>query len=201
MLKLIPLLALLVLSACASAPPKQQSDACEIFSQNRSWYKATRKTARKYGVSQGLQLAFIRQESGFRHNAKPARGKFLFVFPGKRPSSAKGYAQALDQTWDKYRRETGRRGASRKNFKDATDFIGWYARESRQRAGISLNDPYNQYLAYHEGQSGFSRGSYNQKPQVKRIARSVAQTAATYDAQLAQCRRKFNRGVPFVPGI
>lgn len=202
MMRFVLFLALfLSVAACATKPPENQANACEIFEENRSWYKATRKVEKKWGVPISLQLAFIRQESAFRHNAKPARGKFLFVFPGARPSSAKGYAQALDTTWDTYRKETGNRRANRKNFADATDFIGWYVSESHDRAGIAKNDAYAQYLAYHEGAGGYMRGTYKSKPNVKRIATGVARTATNYETQLDRCEAKFRRGIPLVPFI
>ncbi len=190
-----------LLAACATKPPDDIGNACEIFRDKKGWYKATRKVEKKWKMPIAVQLAIIHQESSFKHDVRPARKKFLFVFPGRRPSSAYGYAQALDTTWDNYRKETGRRGADRDNFKDAVDFIGWYGDLTRRRAGVSPSDAYNQYLAYHEGQTGFIKGTYRKKPQVRRIAKAVAQNAARYDAQLSRCEREFRRGIPFIPFI
>jgi hypothetical protein len=81
-----------------------------------------------------------------------------------RQSSAFGYSQALDRTWEEYQAETGNRRARRDDINDATDFIGWYTNKSRERNGIPLTDARNQYLAYHEGHNGFARASYNAKP-------------------------------------
>lgn len=199
---LLPLLLLFgALSACASAPPDRIGDACEIFKEKRSWYNATRKAEKKYGTPQALQLAIIRQESSFRHDAKPPRGKFMFVFPGKRLSSARGYPQALDGTWEIYQKETGDRGANRKNFKDATNFVAWYVNRTAKKTGIPANDPYRQYLAYHEGAEGYLRGTYRAKQQVKDAAERVEWVYSTYDAQLQQCGRKLRRGIPLIPGI
>ena len=75
-------------------------------------------------------------------------------------SSAYGYAQALEGTWDDYRRSTGRRGADRDDFADSSDFIGWYMHGANRVNGVAMHDAYNQYLAYHEGKAGFARGSY-----------------------------------------
>ena len=197
----LALMAVLALSACATTPPENQDNACRIFEQNRSWYKATRRVEKKWGAPISLQLAFMKKESSFDRKARPPRGKFLFVFPGARASSAKGYAQALDMTWDTYRNDTGNRGARRSNFADAADFIGWYVDQSAKRAGIAKGDPYNQYLAYHEGQGGYTRGSYKKKPAVKRRALQVASFAQTYEAQLSKCEKKFRRGIPLVPFI
>jgi hypothetical protein len=41
--------------------------------------------------------------------------------------------------------------------------MGWYMHKSYKRNGISKSDVYNQYLAYHEGHSGFRRGTYKRK--------------------------------------
>ena len=50
---------------------------------------------------------------------------------------------------------TGKINPSRANFSDVTDFIGWYSEQTEKMLGISKNDYYNQYLAYHEGHSGW----------------------------------------------
>ena len=65
--------------------------------------------------------------------------------------------------------------------------MGWYMSKSRERLGISLSDTRNQYLAYHEGRTGYSRGSYRGKPWLMRIAGEVEQRSYTYNAQLAFC--------------
>ena len=54
-----------------------------------------------------------------------------------------------------YKSKTGNKNASRANFYDISDFIGWYTTQSENIVGISKNDFYNQYLAYHEGHGGW----------------------------------------------
>ena len=70
---------------------------------------------------------------------------------------------------------------------DATDFMGWYFAETNERLGISLSDTRNQYLAYHEGRTGYARGSYRQKSWLMRISNEVASRAVLYDTQLRSC--------------
>ncbi|MCV5991417.1 hypothetical protein OFO94_35690, partial [Escherichia coli] len=77
-------------------------------------------------------------------------------------------------------------GGSRTNFDDSIMFVGWYTHETRRQLGISLWDPYNQYLAYHEGRGGYKRGTYKRKPSLMKVARRVEQTAKTYGWQLKQ---------------
>ena len=108
-----------------------------------------------------------------------------------RQSSAYGYAQALDGTWEDYQRDQRRFSARRDRIFDAADFMGWYMNKTRERNGVPLADARNQYLAYHEGHTGFSRGSYRRKAWLMRISGEVAARAATYDAQLAVCGRRW----------
>ncbi len=175
----------ILLQGCASAPPKpprQPDDACAIFTEKPKWHKAARKAERRWGVPVPIQLAIIRNESSFRHDARPksASGRVL--------SSAYGYPQAIDGTWDWYREQTGNRRARRSDFADAADFIGWYASISRRQLGISMWDAYHQYLAYHEGHTGFQRGDYRRKHWLQRYAQQVDQHARTYGEQLRRCR-------------
>jgi len=188
------------LAACAT-PPKTVRNACEIFEETGGWYKATRKAEKRWGLPKATQLAIIRAESGFDDDAKPARGRFLFIFPGKRPSSAYGYSQATDGTWDLYKRSTGNSGADRDDFDDAADFVSWYGRQSNRRAGVPMSDPYRQYLAYHEGWGGYSRGSYRGNGALQAKARRVAAASATYQSQLNRCEKRLRRGIPLIPFI
>ena len=140
------------------------------------------------------KLAIIHQESTFDFNARPPREKLLGVIPWKRPSDAYGYAQALESTWDRYQKETGRRWADRDDFGDAIDFVGWYTDKSQQVAGISKWDPYNQYLAYHEGQGGYMKKSYQYKGDLKKVARRVDHRAKEWGAQLSRCEEDLDTG-------
>ena len=111
------------------------------------------------------------------------------MIPIGRQSSAYGYSQALDGTWEEYQQETGNRRAKRDNIRHATDFMGWYMHNSSRRLGISKGDATGQYLAYHEGRSGFARQSYLGKPWLVRVASNVGQRAQMYRAQLVSCRK------------
>lgn len=53
---------------------------------------------------------------------------------------------------------------------------------------MPLTDVYSQYLAYHEGRSGFARGSYRQKGWLPDVARDVEAWAVRYEQQLQGCR-------------
>lgn len=182
-------------SGCAAVePPRQVEDACAIFADKPDWWRAAKRTEKRWGASPALQLAIIRQESGFNAEARPPRqGGFLF-FPGRRPSTAFGYAQALETTWSQYQSETGRTGADRDEFDDASDFVGWYVRTSIDRLRIGRNDARAHYLAYHEGHGGYARGTYKSKAWLLRVAAEVDANARAYDRQLDRCEGKLNRG-------
>jgi len=178
---------LLLAGGCATTPPSNLDDSCEIFREKDDWYDATRDTYEKWGVPIHVQLAIIHQESSFRHDAKAPRDHLLWVIPWGRKSSAYGYAQVKDSTWDWYKEKTGNRGADRDDFEDAVDFIGWYGNMSYRRLGISKWDAYNQYLAYHEGHGGYERGTYRKKSWLVGVARKVERRAKRYHTQLLRC--------------
>ena len=67
--------------------------------------------------------------------------------------------------------------------------MGWYMDATARRLGIAKSDAQNQYLAYHEGRTGFARGSYNGKPWLINVAAKVGQRARRYDDQLRLCRK------------
>ncbi|MDJ0939502.1 MAG: transglycosylase SLT domain-containing protein [Woeseiaceae bacterium] len=181
-------------AGCASSPPENVEDICAIFEDKRGWYKAAKKSEDRWGTPKHIQMAIIRQESSFDFNARPPRTKLLGVIPWKRPSNAYGYAQALESTWDWYQKDTGRRWADRDDFDDAIDFVGWYTNKSSTAAGISKWDPYNQYLAYHEGQGGFKKGTYRNKRWLKDTARKVDYRAREWGAQLKRCEDDLDSG-------
>ena len=196
---LILLVVGLALTACGHRPPDQVENACLILEDNRSWWREVQRTERRWGISPGVQLAILKRESSFNAHARPARRRLLGFIPGSRPSSAYGYAQALDSTWDWYRNETGRGGADRDDFGDAVDFIGWYSMQSRNLSRISLDDPRSLYLAYHEGHGGFNRRSYAGKAWLLRAASQVESDARNYDAQISRCQSRLDRGwIPFL---
>lgn len=187
-LRLSLVLGLLMLAACSTAPPRNINNACAIFSEYDDWFDDASEASRRWGVPVPVLLAIIRQESSFQSDAQPPRSRILWIIPGPRPSSAYGYSQALDGTWDWYLQATGNHGADRDDFEDAVDFVGWYVNETWRRNGVAKNDAYRQYLAYHEGHGGYARGTYRQKPWLLKVARKVSQQADRYRAQLAQCQ-------------
>jgi hypothetical protein len=171
-----------------SSPPRNLNDACSIAEQRPKYMKAFKATERRWGVPVHVQMATIYQESRFRGDARTPYRFALGVIPMGRQSSAYGYSQALDGTWDDYRAETGRRSAKRDRIRDATDFMGWYMNKSREKNGIPLTDARNQYLAYHEGNTGYARGTYNSKSWLVRVADDVQSRSNLYAAQLSSCR-------------
>ncbi|WP_419741242.1 lytic transglycosylase [Ruegeria sp.] len=170
-----------------SRPPRDLDNACAILRHHPAYVKAFRTTERRWGVPVYVQMATIYQESKFIADARPPRRYVLGVIPRGRQSSAYGYAQALDGTWNEYRRKTGRRTARRDRIRDAADFMGWYMNNTRDRNGIPLTDARRQYLAYHEGQSGYARGSYTSKPWLLRVASDVGERSMMYQSQLGRC--------------
>ncbi len=182
-------LVLVLVASCGSnrSAPRNLNDACSIVDQRPSYLKAFKRTERRWSLPIHVQMATIYQESTFNRKARTPM-RYRMGFPIGRQSSAYGYAQALDGTWKEYKTDVGRRFAKRDDIRDATDFMGWYMNNTRKRTGVPLDDARNQYLAYHEGQTGYLRGSHRGKPWLLDVARRVEERAAMYRRQLANCR-------------
>ena len=184
---------LLLVSACGGgnySAPRNLENACSIVKERPAYLKAMKRAERKWGVPVHVQMAIIYQESKFIGNNRTPIQYTLGVIPMGRQSSAYGYAQALDATWQEYQRAEGGRGAKRDDIKDAADFMGWYMNQTKEELGVALTDARNQYLAYHEGRGGYARGTYRGKSWLMRIANQVDARANTYQQQLAGCRRR-----------
>jgi len=189
-----PVMLFILPTACTTTPPNELDNICEIFYEKEGWYKKAKKSSRKWGSSVPVMMSFVHQESKFRAKAKPPRTKILWVIPGPRPASAYGYAQATDETWRVYKKDTGKWSADRNNFADAMDFIGWYNDQSYRKNRIKKSDTYHLYLAYHEGQGGFKNRSFKKKKWLKDVAHTVSRRANVYTEQLKKCEKKLNRG-------
>lgn len=174
-------------AGCSATKPSRPNDVCTIFEENPDWYEDAQSSYQKWGVPVPIQLAVIHQESRFEADSRPPRGSFLWIFPGARPSSAYGYGQILDATWDRYVESSGSFFSDRDDFADVTDFIGWYGSIGERRYGIPRTDPYAFYLAYHEGHAGYTRGSYKRKRKLLEVANKVAKLSRQYERQLEVC--------------
>lgn len=187
-LKSLALLA--YVSACGSSnysAPRDLDNACSIVRERPHYLAAMKKSERRWGIPVHVQMAAIYQESKFIGNARTPHQFALGVIPMGRQSSAYGYSQALDGTWDEYRTSTGRRGAKRDNIDDATDFMGWYMSQAVERMSVEPYDAETLYLVYHEGFTGFKRQSYLSKAWLVRVADEVGARSQTYAMQLAAC--------------
>ncbi len=184
---------------CASTPPANPADVCDVFVEKRSWYRDAERASQRWQVPVSVLMAFTYQESSFRARARPPRRRLLGVIPWTRPADAYGFAQATDAAWSDYTQATGRRGASRDNFGDAIDFVGWYNDQSYRRNQIEKSDAYRLYLAYHEGHGGYSRQTHADKTWLLDTARTVASRADTYGSQLLGCERQLQRGRSWWP--
>ena len=186
----ILLLAFLSISGCATSPPKNINNSCEIFREKDDWYDSAKQSFKKWGVPIHVQLAIIHQESRFTHDAQTDMEYFLGFIPIGRKSDAYGYAQVKDNTWEWYMKKTGNWGADRDDFEDVTDFIGWYINYTYKTLGISKWDAYSQYLAYHEGHGGYKRKTYLKKKWLIKVAQKVKNRASRYRAQLGKCQKE-----------
>ena len=183
---------LLFLASCGGgnfSAPRNLDDACSIVRQRPTYLSAMKAAERKWGIPVSVQMATLYQESKFIGNARTPHRYALGVIPMGRQSSAYGYSQALDGTWEEYQQDQHRRGARRDNIRDASDFIGWYMSETSRSLGIPRSDAENQYLAYHEGRNGYAAQSYKSKRWLVDVAQRVGNRADMYHNQLLTCMR------------
>ncbi len=181
---------LMMLASCGGgnfSAPRDLDNACAIAQERPAYLRAMEATERNWGVPVHVLMATIHQESRFVGNARTPYRWALGVIPMGRQSSAYGYSQALDGTWGEYQDEVNR-GARRDRIEDATDFMGWYMSQSEKGLGISKTDASSQYLAYHEGRTGYANESYRDKPWLMEVAAEVGNRAAMYEQQLLSCR-------------
>lgn len=195
----LPLLGLLVatwatlrFSLLAPAPPANTDDLCEIFREHPVWYDYAKESERRWGTPVATQIAFVYYESSFRSHAQPPRSRLWGFIPWARPTSAYGYAQALDPAWREYLEANGDGWFTvRTDMEHALDFVGWYNHLTHRQLGISFYNPRSLYLAYHEGRGGFSRQTYARKPDITALAARVQKRAFRYDIQLQSCEQEF----------
>jgi hypothetical protein len=183
----LPLAALLTLGGCATAPPRNTGNLCQVFDEYPGWYHDARDAQKRWGTPANVLMAFVQRESGFRQKARPDRPWFLFI-PLPRRSSAYGYAQAQDPVWKEYRKENGGWFKRRTDMEDALDFLGWYTDRIHRELGISKWDPKHLYLAYHEGIGGYRSGHWKRDRHLLGTADEVDRRAREYGAQLRHCR-------------
>lgn len=197
------ILSALVLTGCATRQPENVDNICEIFQDKRGWYRHAKRAESNWGTPVYVSMAIMRQESTFVSNARPPRRKLLGFIPWRRPSTAYGYAQVKNETWDWYRERAGNPGARRRNFADAIDFVAWYGHITAQINNVPRTDARRLYLNYHEGHGGYQRGSYRSKGWLQDVAQRVETNANTYQRQLEQCEHRLRRPlwrrlIPFV---
>lgn len=184
-----------MLAGCASlsSPPQPSNpeNICAIFKEYPSWFYDTQRTARRWGIPAAVQMAIMYQESSYNSEARPPRTMILWIIPWKRPSTAYGYSQALDGTWEMYKHSAKHYWVSRNDFADASDFIGWYSHQTYLQSGIPKYDAYQLYLAYHEGWTGYNEGTYKAKPWLMVAAQKVKTRSIVYQRQLNGCRNEF----------
>ena len=184
----LALLAAALLVACTSRPLSNTEDLCTIFKERPRWYRDALASESHWRIPTPVMMAVVNKESSYVAKARPPRERLLGIIPGKRPSSAYGYAQATDEAWSDYLRETGNRSADRDDFADAIDFVGWYLNRSHRHLHIDAGDARTLYLTYYAGMGGYARGTWRNNEWLKDAAVRVAKRANRYERQLANCR-------------
>ncbi|QCE34822.1 hypothetical protein FAI40_05350 [Acetobacteraceae bacterium] len=176
------------IQGCTPPPPRYPENICAIFNERRAWYRAAEESAQKWEIPVSVTMSIIYQESGFRGQVGTRRNRLFGVIPipTSHITSAYGYAQAENGVWDEYQKAQGE-WLRRHRFRDSFDFVDWYITGASKRLSLEKTDAYNQYLAYHEGISGYRRKLYENKPEIKKVAEIVQARADQYEIQYHAC--------------
>ncbi|MDA9832721.1 transglycosylase SLT domain-containing protein [Gammaproteobacteria bacterium] len=180
----------ILMTGCQSPEVKQFDNACDFLAKKSDWYRYVAESHSDWGVSSGLILAVIHQESSFKAEAGHKTKYLLGFIPWGRISSAYGFAQAKDAVWGEYMAERGGLLTERSRFKDAADFVGWYLNRLSKQLNIDKSDGYRLYLAYHDGPTGYRKKTYKAKDWLIKVAKKVSDQAKNYDSQISRCRFK-----------
>ena len=170
-----------MLVACSEGQVDASANACQIMQDHTKWKRALEQSQKDYDVAPSVVLALIHQESKFNATAKSSS------------STAYGYAQAINATWQSYVTTTGHSSAKRNNFKDSADFVGWYLSDLSASLDISKSNVNDLYLAYMLGYAGFKRYKNQVGPNAEAVrhqeimAQKVAEKSQAYAHQLSQC--------------
>lgn len=179
-----------LVSSCMSLrQPSNTANLCMIFAEKSYWYRHAVNAEKRWNIDKTILMSVIKQESSFVRSARPPRKRILGIIPWKRPTTAYGYAQAIDETWNDYRERNKRPHANRTNFRDAIDFVGWYLDMAAKTANVARDDAKNLYLTYHEGITGFQEGKWRNKKKLLVAATKVDDNAEVYEVQLENCDR------------
>ena len=186
------LIFLFFLNSCSSVP-KYPQNACKIFGEKYSYLKYSRVASKKWNVPISSILAVINKESSFKRFAKPKRKKLFKIIPYRRPSSSLGFSQAVNKTWDLYKKENNKPIALRISFKNSSDFIGWYFWKTNKINKVSLKDTRNMYLNYYLGWAAYKNKAYEKDRKAIILAKNVEKQAKIYKNQLRECKSILNK--------
>jgi len=64
---------------------------------------------------------------------------------------------------------------------------------STRLSNIAPNDARNLYLAYHEGNGGYQRGTYREKQWLLEAASNVQTNAGRFASQYSTCKSELNK--------
>jgi len=175
--------------------PDQVDAVCE--SPFTRWYRAADRLhpGSRFIFTTRDKEAWLQSVERWLHRREPPKESSIWFKHRMHHSGRVTFDREVhSDLYDAHHESVMRYFADRDDFGDAIDFVGWYTDLSAKSVGISKWDPYNQYLAYHEGQAGWKRKSYSTKRWLKETARVVDYRAKEWGAQLARCEDELDDG-------
>ena len=185
------LLLALAAAGCTPSVPDRQQDLCAVFHQHPDWFDYAREAEDTWDVPIHILMAFVHHESRLSERCAAAPQVRSLGHPmgprlvrqGVRPGAGPGLGGLherarflLAQPLGHGRRPRLHRLVQPRDVARAGD------RQDRRAQPLSRLS---------RGPHGYRRGSYKAKPALQRIARRVAETASSYEAQLERCESDF----------
>ena len=183
----LPIIVIGWYSIISMRAPVHQNNLCKMFKEHPAWYWSAQEAQKRWGVPISVQMAIIHRESHFRAAVKPHAERLLGFIPWLRPTSAEGYAQAVDGTWQEYLSSTQQRSARRSSFSNSVDFVGWYVDKLHHQLKIPKSDAASMYMAYYLGPGGYRAGRYQNNPWLLNVAHMVGEQQTMYHDALVRC--------------
>jgi hypothetical protein len=181
--------ACLLLASCTTTPPRNVDDACAIFAEYGDWFADAKAASQRWGCRSRYCWRSSIRNRPFAPTPEPPRTWYLGFIPGPRPSSAYGYSQALDGTWDRYTAATGNVMApiATSSPMPWISSAGTSTKPPCATASPNVATPITNIWLITKARAALPRALTGKKPWLMERARKVSRQAARYGSQLARC--------------
>ena len=182
-------MSILLSSGCQIIPinHKNQNNICRFLEDN-PYMNQVISSENISNAQQATILAIIHHESAHQPQARPVKKWIIKPWiPWSYYSSAKSYAQITQPTWQDFSK-TRTFKPNINAYMDNISFIIWYFDKNKKVLGTKKDTISECYLIYHEGPSGYRKGTQSFSLALKQYALKVEHTGKIYLKALKKCQ-------------